>query len=141
MNGPSLPDGDHIVRLCGGSHIREDGTIAPPAFRVRRGEEYLSVNWLEQLGIADQYDQLAEVRRVLATKRTVGAKACLALLQVGRVRTLPSSANAFVTLDVRHVPQDTPPDPSHSGIYGIGADDLIVPEQLATNVMNSFPAK
>ena len=49
MKGDVVPDGHHITRLCGGSHIRENGTIAALAFKQRPGEAYLSVNWLESL--------------------------------------------------------------------------------------------
>jgi len=47
MKGDRLPPEDHIARYCGGSHISEDGYIAPTAFHLRPGEEYVSVlgNW------------------------------------------------------------------------------------------------
>ena len=83
MKGDVVPDDHHIARLCGGSHIREDGTIAATAFKPRPGEAYLSVNWLEFLGLADRAAQLDEVRHVLASKRGVGASARLAVLNVG----------------------------------------------------------
>ncbi len=51
MKGDVVPDGHHITRLCGGSHIREIGTIAVTAFKQRPGEAYLSVNWLESPGL------------------------------------------------------------------------------------------
>lgn len=54
MKGDTVPDEHHITRLCGGSHVREDGTIAATAFKPRQGEAYLSVNWLEMLGLADR---------------------------------------------------------------------------------------
>ena len=44
MKGDIVPDDHHVGRLCGGSHIREDGTIAATAFKLRPGEPYLSVN-------------------------------------------------------------------------------------------------
>ena len=59
MKGDVIPDADHITRLCGGSHVREDGTISATAFKPRPGEAYLSVNWLECLGLPDRDAELA----------------------------------------------------------------------------------
>ena len=82
MKGDTVPDDHQVTRLCGGSHIRENGTIAATAFKPSPGETYLSVNWLEFLGLSDRAAQLDEVRRVLTSKRGVGASARLAVLSV-----------------------------------------------------------
>src|SRR5262245_3094289 len=87
MRGDDVPDRDHVSRLCGGSHI-DDGVIRAGAFILGGGHTYLSVNWLEHLGLNDRAAEIAEVRRVLATKRKVGATARLAVAPVGEMRAL-----------------------------------------------------
>src|SRR5947207_13717921 len=76
-------DTHHVTRLCGGSHVREDGTIAATAFKLKPGESYLSVNWLEFLALPNRALELAEVRRVLASKRKIGRASRLAVMNVG----------------------------------------------------------
>ena len=143
MMGGSVPDGDHVTRLCSGSHFRPDGTLAPSAFKLRQGETYLSVNWLEHLSLGSRAAELAEVRRVLATKRAVGASARLALLNVGQMRDAVRHARA-VEVFVRHEPETRvgqPFDPSHSGIYGLFPDDVVVPEVIVGCVLDFSAAR
>lgn len=63
MQRDRVPDTDHISRNCGGAQVHEDGRISGIAFRLRESEEYLSVNWLEYLGLADWHSQIEEIRR------------------------------------------------------------------------------
>lgn len=138
MKGDIVPDAHHVTRLCGGSHIREDGTIAATAFKPRPGEAYLSVNWLESLGLLSRDAGLTEVRRVLATKRKVGAAARLALLNVGQAREIVRRESAaHAEISVRHEPETEPGQPadaSHSGIYGVPEDDIAIPELLVSAI-------
>lgn len=145
MKGDIVPDADHVTRLCGGSHIREDGTIAATAYKPRPGETYLSVNWLEFFADKDREAALAEVRRALAAKRTIGSTSRLAISNVGGLRDFVRQESAARTeLTVRHEPENDPDrlyDPSHSGIYGIPEDDMAVPELIASNVASVVPAR
>ena len=145
MKGDVVPDADHVTRLCGGSHVREDGTIAATAFKPRPGEAYLSVNWLEALGLTGRGSELAEVRRVLATKRKVGGAARLAILNVGQARhVVRQESSAHLELAFRHEPEvgtGRPHDHSHSGIYGVPEDDVLVPELLASVVLKVAEAR
>lgn len=68
MKGDRIPDVDHIARYCGGATVHEDGSIDGVAFRLRGGETFLSVNWLEYLDPADRNRQLTELRRVFLDK-------------------------------------------------------------------------
>ncbi len=141
MKGEIIPDAHHVSRLCGGSHIREDGTISATAFRLRPGESYLSVNWLEQLGLASRQAEVSEIWRVLATKRKIGASARLAVLNVGSAREIVTGlTDEPRRLSFRHEPEappDAADDPSHSGIHGIREDDNLVAELLARSVLES----
>ena len=134
MKGDVVPDPHHVTRLCGGSHVREDGTIAATAFKLRPGESYLSVNWLEFLALPNRELGLAEVRRVLGSKRTIGRASRLAVMNVGHVRNVVrQESSAHTELAVRHEPEIGPVGPrdvSHSGIYGIPEDDIAIPELI-----------
>ena len=145
MKGDRVPDEHHMARLCGGSHLREDGTIAATAFKPRPGETYLSVNWLEFLALADRTAEIEEIARVLASKRTVGATARLAVLNVGQAReTVRAKSHNNVMLSVLHEPETEPgrpQDPSHAGLYGVPADDNTVPELLAVAVLDVHQAR
>ena len=110
MKGDVVPDADHVSRLCGGSHI-DDGVVQAGAFLLASSHGYLSVNWLEHLGLNDQAAEIAEVQRVLATKRKVGATARLAVAVVGGLRAVVRSGSDDARdLRVLHEPEDLPPD-------------------------------
>jgi hypothetical protein len=109
MKGDVVPDEHHVTRLCGGSHIREDGTIAATAFKPRAGEVYLSVNWLELLAISGRPAEIDEICRVLGTKRRIGTTARLAVLNVGQARaTVRINGISDVVLSVLHDPETDP---------------------------------
>ena len=140
MKGDVIPDADHICRLCGGSHIREDGTIAASAFKPRPGEAYLSVNWLEILNAIDPDEAIAKVQRVLAKKRKIGASARWAILNVGQARSVVApGSQARSQLSAVHEPELQ--DPSHSGLYGVPEDDNMIPELLAQAISGIVPAR
>jgi hypothetical protein len=142
VKGDRVPDADHVSRLCGGSHIREDGSIAPTAFRHRPNEDYLSVNWLEFLQLPDRAAALAEVGRALATQRSIGATARLAVLNAGVIRQLAGEHSYLPQFDVRHETEDAAvADLSHSGIYCIADDDLTSAEFLSRAILGLHPAK
>ena len=133
MKGDVVPDSDHVSRLCGGSHI-DNGVIKATAFLLNPGDTYLSVNWLELLGLPDRASQIAEIQRVMATKRTVGTRARLAVAAVGDMRTVvQNQSEDHRVLKVLHEPEDDPlkPDPSHSGIHDLRHDDLMIAILLA----------
>jgi hypothetical protein len=102
-----VPDTDHISRYCGGAQILPDGRISGTAFRLRESEQYLSVNWLEYLGLGDRDSEIAEVRRVLEAKgRKLGTTARLAVLNTGRLREHVASATPDRRmLDILHKPE------------------------------------
>jgi hypothetical protein len=113
MKGDLIPDLHHVSRLCGGSHI-DDGVVQAGAFPLAPSHSYLSVNWLEHLGLSDRAAELGEIQRVLATKRKVGTTARLAVAPVGEMRTLVrNESDDARELHVLH----EPPDPSHAGIH------------------------
>lgn len=126
MKGDIVPDTDHVTRLCGGAQINEDGLPEATAFLLRVGEEFLSVNWLEHLSLANRDEEIAEVLRVLGTKRKVGATAKLALLNVGAARiAVREGTDNALEITCLHEPENEPPiDASHSGFYNLPLPDV-----------------
>ena len=124
MKGGHIPDSDHIARYCGAARIMDSGNISGLAFKLRDGEEYLSVNWLEYLKKPNREDEIGELRKVFARKgRRVGAKARFAILNVGEMCGHVLSIGQR-RINVRHEPEED--DSSHSGIYGLYEDDILL---------------
>lgn len=140
MKGDKIPDQDHISRLCLPRTIAEDGQIQAAAFVLRKDEEGLSVNWLEFLGCSSREDEINEVRDVYNAKMTVGAKAKIAVLNVGQVckKVLIESIERR-KLDVLHDPEEV--DPSHSGIYNLRLDDELIAELILQTVDEPYPTR
>ncbi|MCK4604205.1 MAG: hypothetical protein KAU41_05825, partial [Deltaproteobacteria bacterium] len=86
MKGDPLPDQDHISRYCSGIRITEDGRVTAAAFQLRTVDEYLSVNWLEFLGQPNREAEIKVIRGILDSKISLGAKAKIAVLNVGKMR-------------------------------------------------------
>ncbi len=140
MKGDSVPNKDHICRYCSATQCTEKGQVTGAAFQLRTTDENLSVNWLEFLHLANRREEIREVRRVLSLKLTHGAKAKIAVLNVGEilnyVRTQsPDSRN----LSVLHDPEED--DPSHSGIYGFRYDDHLIADLIAEVVQATYLAR
>ncbi len=140
MTETPVPDDHHVTRLCGASYIRSDGVVSFTAFCPRPGEAYLSVNWLEYLHSTDEAAALAEIRRVLATKRKVGSNARLAILRVSDAKAAVRAASGDrLALDVTHEPE--PDDPSHSGMYGVPIEAMDIQEALAEAIQRLTEAR
>ena len=123
-------------------HI-SDGQIQAPAFKLREGEESLSVNWLEFLNCPSRESEIAELRNIYAAKLTVSARANIAVLNVGEVRrkVLTESPDGR-NLEVLHDPQYTGVyDLSHSGIYDLKHDDELIAELILETIRESYPAR
>ncbi len=143
MKGDAVPDDDHISRLCSGITINPDGTVNGAAFQLRPGrpdEDHVSVNWLEFLELPNREAEISAIREVLASKLRLGAKAKLAVLNVGEMRDYvaqesPDNRN----LRVLHWPEDN--DPSHGGIYDLPTDDNLIADLIAETVREVYPAR
>ena len=142
MSKATLPSDNHIGRYCGGSHVDEDSDVDGTAFRLRAGEEYLSVNWLEYLAKENE-EQIEALRAVYRSKfNKVGKTARIAKLNVGEmIEHVRSESPDSVQLEVIHEPINTPPvDPSHSGIHNIPEDDDLVADLIAEAVLDTYRA-
>ena len=139
MKGQAIPDSDHVGRYCKASTV-ENGEISAAAFMVRKTEDYLSVNWLEEINRSDRTTQMSELQSLYATKLRVGAAARIAVLNVGGLRAkVQRESPDNRLLRVLHEPESD--DPSHAGIYEISYDDDITAELIAQIVLETHPAR
>jgi len=139
MRGDRIPDSHHIGRYCKSSTV-DNGQIQATAFMLRKDEESLSVNWLEFLNCSNREQEIAELRKIYFSKLSVGARARIAILNVGKVReeVLKESPDGR-NLEVLHDPVSD--DPSHSGIYNLRYDDELIAELILETVKETYPAR
>lgn len=139
MKGQAIPESDHVARYCRASTI-SNGEISATAFMLRATDEYLSVNWLEELRRSDRASQIRDLQELYARKLRVGAAARIAILNVGIVRTkVERDSPDRRVLRVLHAPE--PDDPTHSGIYDVPHEDEIVAELIAQVMLENHPAR
>ena len=131
-----LPE-HNVARYCGSRKII-NGTVAYDVFLLRTGEGFLSTNWLEYFHPADRQFQVVAVQDALESKGfRVSRNGGFAILNVGTaVQQIYRIYN--VLLNFRPLGQAS--DPSHTGIFGYGADDTDVAESLANLVQEIHPA-
>ncbi len=139
MKGETIPDQNHIARFCRPMQAPE-GQIQATAFMLRADEESLSVNWLEFLNCSNRESEITKIRTIYSEKITVGARAIMAILNVGEVRKIvltesPDGRN----LEVLHDPLIN--DLSHSGIYNLEQDDELIAELILETVRESYSAR
>ncbi len=135
-----VPNEDHIGRYCGGSHVDEDGDIDGTAFRLRPGEEALSVNWLEYLG-QEGAEQIEALRAVYESKFRVGKTARIAKLSVGKmIEHVRTESPDSRVLKVLHE-TDLPIDPSHSGVHNIPEEHDLIADLIAEVVLETYSAR
>jgi hypothetical protein len=140
MKGQAIPDSDHVGRYCKASTVEND-EISATAFMMRETEEYLSVNWLEELKRPSRASQIRDLQEVYNKKLKVGATARIAILNVGTLRSkVQRESPDSRLLRVLHEPEE-PDDPSHAGIYEIPHDDEIIAELIAQVVLENHPAR
>jgi hypothetical protein len=139
MKGETIPDQDHIARLCQPKHIDEE-LIQASAFMLREDEESLSVNCMEFLNCSSRESEITEIRTVFSKKLHIGVRARLAVLNVGETRNkvLTESLDDR-NLEVLHDPSTY--DPSHSGIYNLKQDDDLIAELILETIQETYSAR
>ena len=143
MKGDPIPDTDHIARLCQPQTV-PDGQIQATAFMLKLGHEGLSVNWLEFLDCSSREHEIDEIRNVYSLKfNRIGLRATIAIINVGEVREIVlTETEDNRNLEVLHDPiEDDPPDPSHSEIYNLPPDDILIAEMILETVREAYPAR
>lgn len=115
MASVEFSEDHHVSRYCKPSAVHRDGTPMARAFSLRRGEKYLSLNWLEYFRKSSRNEELDCVRGVFKKKkyrlRPNGRFA------VFRVRTAVDKVKQLTRqrVEVRHLNQDH--DWSHVGLF------------------------
>ena len=140
MKGDTIPDQNHIARLCLPKHV-DNEQIQATAFQLRPpNEDFLSVNWLEFLNCQSRESEIEEMQKVYCAKLDVKPRAKIAVLNVGEVRknVLTESPDGR-NLEVLQAPLMN--DPSHSGIYNLKQDDELIAELILETVRESYSAR
>ena len=135
MKGDPLPGKDHISRYCA-PKTAPDGQPTGASFMLRRGEEFLSVNWMEHFGGTDQKAQIAKIRDHI--ELSLAKFGLFAELNVGRVI---DQVQRFGEKQLAILHEPTQGDPSHSGIHGYQHEDLLVAELIAEMVIEIYPSR
>ena len=137
----SIPDDHYVVRYCKPSDF-DEGALTAQAFKPRRerGEEYLSVNWLEYFHEPKQSHAVDRVRGALSGKLQLKTRGRLAVLNVRQIklsvrRIKVGAPDRALHAVVEHQPLED--DPSHAGIGGWGAgNDMVVALALKQIVLD-----
>ncbi|MCY4617960.1 MAG: hypothetical protein OXD50_05315 [Chloroflexi bacterium] len=114
--------------------------MKPDAFRLRPGEDHLSLHWLEFFAATAQADAVAQVRESMTESGfALRQNGRFAVLRVGEAKAV---AKNMLGLDLRfeHMPLDN--DPAHSGMFLSQVKELAIATELAFLVTNdnTYPA-
>lgn len=138
MRGDKIPDQHHIARLCNPKHISEE-QIQATAFMLRKNEKSLSVNWMEFLNCSSRGSEIIELQNIYSRKLKAAASAIIGVLNVWEVRekVLTESLDRR-NLEILHNPQLN--DTSHSGIFNLKDDDILIAELILKIVRETYPS-
>jgi len=142
MKGDTIPDNNHIARLCFPKHV-DNEQIQATAFQLRpSNDDFLFVNWLEFLNCQSRESEIEEIQKVYCAKLDVRPRAKITVLNVGDVRNkVLTESQDRRNLEVLHDPEE-PVDPSHSGIYNLKQNDEIeIAELILETVRESYSAR
>lgn len=140
MNGSLVPEQDHVVRYCKPKQI-DAGKIQPSAFILRENEKSLSVNWLEKLCRTNRSEQIEALRNIFRQKAfNVKTNARFAVLNVGNIRNKVRTETVdHRELKLTHEPSEN--DQSHSGIYNLHPDNMLIAELIIETIHEDYPAR
>lgn len=115
MLGDEIDEEHHISRYCSPLLV-VNGLPAAEAFFLKRGEKYLSVNWLEYFDTQDLVQAIDRVRQIFIDKGYgIKVNGRFASFQVRKVIDIISS-HSRISAKVIHKPEKN--DPSHCGVIG-----------------------
>ena len=140
MTDAQLPDRDHLSRHCKPSSIDAFGLPMASAFELRKGEPYLSTNWLEYFDTLGITTSVSEVRQAFIDKGyRLRPNGRFAVFNIGAARIAARDV-AGHTLRIEHQPLDD--DESHAGVFGSTEDDFAVAVELKALVAHQdvYPA-
>ncbi|MBP6379945.1 MAG: hypothetical protein KA312_05965 [Sphingorhabdus sp.] len=129
----NLPDADHIVRYVPWTKVEKDADdnvlgVLAVAYQRREGEEALSVNWLERVGVVDELTALRETLSFMQSTLNVGKKGRLAISNVADFKGICAKREQRVR--IIHAPVDG--NEPHSEVRQIPREDLQLLEEIAS---------
>lgn len=131
-------DKDHVARYCLKRSMNTDGTPMPDAFRLRDGETYLSVNWLEYFGMPTIESNMVHVREDFGRKHSIVKNARFVVLNVGNIKRTMEDSGRIVY--VKHLNEDD--YPSHASIaYTIHDESAMIVLAGIVERSDVYPAK
>ncbi len=137
MKGDPLPDADHVIRHCRERDIKadENGPRGIFPFALDSDPDGLSVTWMEFFQ-GSLTDQISSVREAIGRQRRIRKSNRLALLNVGKIRSIGRSFDT--ELRVEHDPDLTPrkENPAHSLVIGIQAENEDLKNRLAMEALS-----
>jgi len=110
MKGDVVPDSNNIARHFKGSYLQEDGRVSHTAFMLRhdKGEEYLSVSWLDYWKLGSTEKNLEETRKAFRRKSfDLRRSARFSVVQVGSMRRAVTEASQGKTVTVIRFPSES----------------------------------
>ena len=141
--GGELRDEHHVVRYIRPTLVWEDGSVDGSAFRLRAGENGLSINWIEHFGDQTKALQLEQIRRL--SRITMRPRGRLAELNVGTTKRKTRDA-ASLRFERRPLSEERhyAADPSHCEIFGLpdreSPQAALVGDLIASSVAETYPA-
>ena len=142
MIDQNIPDGHHVSRVCSKTRLTEDGSRPlPAAFKIRKIDEYLSVDWLEFLDSSGRPSQIKAVREMCEQRQLrLKASAKFAVLNVGITKEWVKNGNTGNRkLFFVHQPKNQ--EDSHSGIFNTNHsdNDLLIATLISESVIEMHP--
>lgn len=137
MKGAPLPHTDHVARFCDRKYITENNNVGPGAFMLRKDEEYLSVQWLENLGIETVNEKINELQKIFAKYLKIRPPAKIAIINVGNTCGYVVNESEYL---IRILHQPAPDNNAHSGIFDTIQNDEEIAELIIQTILEVYPA-
>ncbi len=137
-----IPDEHHILRLVSWARLRKDPDnddrvigLLPDAFRMRAGEDSLSVTWIEFFESKTFLNQIADAANAIRESMTVRTKSAFAHGNVGEIKQCCKTVGGN---KIRIVHEPETDNPAHAAIRRMPTDneDLLI--EFATECWSQF---
>ena len=137
MTNELIPEDDHVLRYCTPSKI-ENGFPLPIAFKLKNGEPYLSVNWVEYYKCENILTNVQKIREEFINKNySLSKNGKFVLFHVSRTKQ-SIKETTDQSLCFKKIP--CPDSHSHSGIYGYEYNDKVVEDLVRlSKYCKTFP--
>jgi hypothetical protein len=137
LKGDIIPDTNHVSRYCKSSSINK-GKPEASAFILRESENELSVNWLECLNCENRDFEIVKMREIYNQYISLGAKAKIVALNVGKIRTNVKSSKLLNNRDisVTHDPYTVNGivDETHSLVHNMRPENELIAELIVETI-------